>query len=153
MAKHSTSSNKDRVYRDAAAHHLGVGKHTFLTEKDWKKAGFCLIPGAKASGSCKVWDLVPRFHKVCEVVRKYYCDDQVLPIESEEAKPFFKEERIGNDTVMFYDENEYAGFKWAKDKAWELFHEAEKQAVDDVRELFMAAAKKYSDLAKMYAGC
>lgn len=157
MAKHSTSSNKDRVYRDASAHHLGVGKHTFLTEKDWKKAGFCLVSGAKASGSCEVWDYVPKFHKVCKVVRKYYCDDQVLPIAQEqpkaveepktEEKGFFKQD----GEYLFYDENTYAGFKWAKDKAWGLFHLAQKEVNDEVKALLLEASQKWSNVAKMYA--
>jgi len=153
MAKHNSSSNRDRVYRDAAAHHLGVGKHQFLTKKDWEKAGFCLISGAKASGSCEVWDYVPKYHKVCKVVRKYFCDTEVQPIAQEQPKAvetestFFKQD----GEYLFYDENVYAGFKWAKDKAWELYHQAEKEVNDVVKGLLLEASKKYSEVAKMYA--
>lgn len=152
MAKHSTSTNIDRVYRDAASHHLGVSKHRFLTERDWKKAGFCLISAPKVAGSCKVWEYVPKFRKVCEVTRRYYADTEVRPIAQEqpkavEEKSFFRQD----GEYLFYDENTYAGYKWAKDKAWELYHQAEKETADEVRKLFFDASKKYSDLARQYA--
>ena len=139
------ATNKELIYKAGAAHHCGVTKTVFNTEKGWKQAGFCLKDKAKSAFSTKVWEYVPKFRKTCLVLRKVYAESEVVKIEepkaAEEPK-FFKEERIGNDTIMFYDEQEYNNYKWAKDKAWFLFHQGD-----------MDGAKKYSNIAKAYAGC